>query len=81
MMSTDTAFQDPEQGFVRVPPLQEQDQNRPGSHPVRRQAPLPGTPGYEHRHAHVHRPLWRQHPLRIVGNGYSIGVVFFPSGR
>lgn len=53
----DTRPQEPLEAVVRMPPLQEQDQDCPDSHPVRRQAPVPGAAVDEHCGKAVHEPV------------------------
>lgn len=57
--------QEPHQAILRVSTLQEQDQDRAGAHSLRCQAALPGACGHEHRLAHVHGSIGREH--KIVG--------------
>eukprot|EP00966_Prymnesium_polylepis_P071855 1668667-Prymnesium_polylepis.1 len=55
----------PQQGYVRVPRLQEQDAHLAGLHPVRVQAPLPGADGDADRPAHDDVRLGDVMPQRI----------------
>jgi hypothetical protein len=60
--------QKPDQAIVRVPTVQEQDQNRADPYALRRQAAVPRADVNEHCFAHVHEPVGCFHSL-IEGRG------------
>lgn len=60
------AVQKPHEADVRVPSVQEQDQDRASAHAIRGEAALPRAGVDEYRISHVHRPLWRVHSLSVA---------------
>lgn len=52
--------------------MQEQDQDCADSHPLRRQASVPGVAGYEYRSKNVHKPVGRFNSVVVIGRGIWI---------
>lgn len=69
-----------DQAVVRVPPVQEQDQDCADPHPVRGKAPLPGAAGHEHCVAHVHGPVGHFDPVKAARDKQHTGPDRGPCG-
>lgn len=59
-------LQKPHQAILRMPSLQEQDQDRPGPHALCGQASIPGAHVHEHCLALVHQQVRHLGSLRVV---------------
>lgn len=55
--------QKPFQTVIRMPTLQEQDQDRANPYSLRCQAALPGAAGHEHRCKNVYQQVWSFKPI------------------